>query len=50
MGILFDFSFDARELLRHVRSVEDCKCLETETTNDALSMGDLQNKKVGVAD
>lgn len=46
MDVMFDVSFEAKELHRHVKRVEDCKRLATEGNRNALSREGPQNEKL----
>lgn len=50
MNVLFDVFIDAKQLRRQVKKVEDCKCIVTESTHDAMSMEEFQGEKLRRAD
>lgn len=46
MNVRFELSFHSKQLRWHVKTVQDCKFLVTERTQDALSGKEIQKKKL----
>lgn len=46
MSVMFDVSFDSKELFRNMRRAQDWDCLTTERTQNALTKEGIRKKKL----